>query len=72
MNSLKTWVAFIGALVSGVTVYVADDAITTDECFLIGSLVFTTIGVYFFPNKKNGTNVQTLADEAIRRRNYGA
>ncbi len=72
MGSLKTWVAFLGALVSGVTVYVADDAVTADEWFLIGSLVFTTVGVYFFPNKKAGKNVQDLADEALTRRNYGA
>lgn len=68
MKSLKAWWAFLGAITADTAIYVADDKITGSEWFAMASILATAIGVYFFPNLKNGENVQKLADEAIGNR----
>lgn len=73
MKSLKTWWAFLGAIIADTAIYTSDDVVTGAEWFAIAAILSTAIGVYFVPNVKKGENVQTLADEALsRRNNYGA
>ncbi len=72
MKSLKTWWAFLGAVVADTAIYTNDDVVSGGEWFAMASILITAIGVYFVPNTKQGENVQTLAAEALRRRGYGA
>lgn len=70
LPALKTGIAFIGAVVSGLTQYVDDNQITSGEVPLIVALVATLVGVYFVPNVRDGENVDTIAQRVQNERKY--
>lgn len=70
MSALKTWVAFLGAIISGITQYADDNQISSGEVPLIVALVATLIGVYFVPNVRNGENVDAIAKRVQNERRF--
>lgn len=67
-NYTKTILAGIAFVATGILAYLNDDYISAHEWTLLGAEFCGWLGVYVFPNTKNGENVNKLADEALARR----
>lgn len=67
-NYVKTILAGIGFLATGILAYANDNVISSHEWTLLAAEFAGWLGVYVFPNTKNGENVNALADEALKRR----